>query len=66
MTQYYRIYNTSLLDQIPAIATIMFIDTFTSLYHNMFRPHGPSSGDHKQTFSTYLQEDFFPQRIHYL
>jgi hypothetical protein len=35
----------------------MFIDTFTSLSHNMFRPHGPSSGDHKQTnkqtFSTY-------------
>jgi hypothetical protein len=29
----------------------------------MFRPHGPSSSDHKQTFSTYLQEDFFPQRI---
>jgi hypothetical protein len=33
-----QIYNTSLLDQIPAIATIMFIDTFTSLSHNMFRP----------------------------
>jgi hypothetical protein len=30
-----QIYNTSLLDQIPAIATIMFIDTFTSLSHNL-------------------------------
>jgi hypothetical protein len=41
----------------------MFIDTFTSLSRNMFRPHGPSSGDHKEIFSTYLQEDFFLQRI---
>jgi hypothetical protein len=32
-----QIYNKS-IRQIPAIATIMFIDTFTSLPHNMLRP----------------------------
>jgi hypothetical protein len=34
-----NIYHKS-IRQIPAIATIMFIDTSTSLSHNMFRPTG--------------------------
>jgi hypothetical protein len=57
-----QIYNTSLLDKYLQ-SQLLCLLTFTSLSHNMFRPHGPSSGDHNQTFSTYLQEDFFPQRI---
>jgi hypothetical protein len=60
---YPQIYNTSLLDKYLQSQLLCLLTHLLLCLTTCFGPTGHHQVNHKQTFSTYLQEDFFPQRI---